>query len=489
MSNQQKPKNNPGPKAAVPKPLKRPSRARGKVPDLLPSNYDKSAQPLSSVIKRNKGYLAKAAKQIILPDSVDQPIVLPSEHSAQLCSRRIRKVVDVNVNSHFRAVMSPDISAPGFYSDGATPVLIPSAGTSAINGVVHVSHAAGASTAVSYGGTFTAVSTGETALILSAPVADTSAPPVTHDAIAFTLANGQIVYFVAKNTSNTNNAAPALTYYAFRTDTNVWVQLGNSGTLAQGVESKNFWAVPAACSYIAIGCSDSSTKDTSFTVDISATGTLSGSGTTSLGGAFNSAANAIPVLRGRVTAMSMLVTNTTALLNRGGNVMGARLDRQALYGAPDWNQVGSVLPANRFYSGDGAKGCYMWWCWKDTDEFSPNELDDMFKAYKKAEVLATQLDTATPQTLRVTFDYIFEFYTPSQLYEKVQTPMITEEWRSLERLIQTIPAASCNPEHYELFRQALRSAINGAQQAYGFYDKHRELINTLAPMLISALGV
>lgn len=67
----------------------------------------------------------------------------------------------------------------------------------------------------------------------------------------------------------------------------------------------------------------------------------------------------------RVNAASLLITNTTSLMNRQGTVLAARLGANELFGP---NAAGRLARAAEKYSGDAALGCYTFKDFSDWDE-------------------------------------------------------------------------------------------------------------------------
>lgn len=192
----------------------------------------------------------------------------------------------------------------------------------------------------------------------------------------------------------------------------------------------------------------------------------------------------------RVISMSVLMTNSSSDLNNGGTIDVGNVPR-------DFNPYDDVagnlagLPANRKYQGPAKTGGYAVWNPDQDDEWQPDNLQQKIVSLNDSTFLFGRVrgwGGAGVSSMKMKFDWIVEFYTDNQLFEKVLTPPQTPEFNLLRYVIASMPRATCNPGHVEALKSLLRSAVSAGTKAYGWYDSHRGVIDPAVELALAALA-
>lgn len=181
----------------------------------------------------------------------------------------------------------------------------------------------------------------------------------------------------------------------------------------------------------------------------------------------------------RCTAMSMLVTNMAPPLVSGGELVIARCPFSVVSsGVPETIMTTiKQLPEERYWRSGAIKdGGYAWWMPDDLQSYEPNPYPE---ASQPENILVAAGKMSDPGGfVRVLITYIFEFYTPVQLFSRdynfTYNPMVQDLWSQLVMR----PAVSANAGHAAL----IAGAIALAQTVYSFYQGHKDLLDPLAKM-------
>lgn len=166
----------------------------------------------------------------------------------------------------------------------------------------------------------------------------------------------------------------------------------------------------------------------------------------------------------RVNAASMLMTNTTSVLNRQGTVLAARLKSEQFY------QVTPAVLARAAekYTGDAAQGVYTFKEFSSANEnfvtaTTPNpsalfdlDSDDYFHFIQiTCPSVATSANTFT-----VSFDTCVEFKCDNARYSKAVSNISYEQLIAARRLINSTPEWFYeNPEHMRAIYNFIRSGV------------------------------
>jgi hypothetical protein len=172
----------------------------------------------------------------------------------------------------------------------------------------------------------------------------------------------------------------------------------------------------------------------------------------------------------RVNGVSMLMTNTTALLSRQGNVIAARIPASE---DPFLVDVTMLAGRSDRYMGDASKGLYTF---KEFTQFSEEFYDctdNSIKAmsirldrpkdwFHVVQISNSQYATA-PNTFLTTFSYTYEFKTSNPRY---QQDICRHSWESLlaaRRIIQNKPDWFYeNPSHMAAIYNLIKRGVTGA---------------------------
>lgn len=191
----------------------------------------------------------------------------------------------------------------------------------------------------------------------------------------------------------------------------------------------------------------------------------------------------------RLTGMSMLVINTSAALEKQGDIYIGRIPRAgATSFTSDMPSYMAALPQNRVHIGAAEFGGYAWWYPDVIETQNPAPIEAMSAALSRQDILFCYMKGLDARSsFQVVFNWNVEFYTPNQLFEKIPTPIMTQDWRTLMCVLSSVPAASCNPDHFELFKQLIQRAYSGAQSVASHYKEHKALYDGLFGLLAKAL--
>jgi len=182
------------------------------------------------------------------------------------------------------------------------------------------------------------------------------------------------------------------------------------------------------------------------------------------------------ITSGRVISMSLLASNTSADVARGGNINAARAPFTHGVFANIPSNI-ALLPDNRRYQGPASEGAYVWWMPSQIDEFEPNSVVEIVPSLREADFVIVNVTGWAPgaglgsSTFRLQFDWLVEFYTPNQLFEKIQTPPLVDEFELLYHQLLTVHAATCNPGHLDLLKEALRRGMSAVSHVHGIYSE------------------
>jgi hypothetical protein len=233
--------------------------------------------------------------------------------------------------------------------------------------------------------------------------------------------------------------------------------------------------------------SNGSTTELEIMAELSMSEALfTGAAFTALGTAFEQQIHDQNIQWGKVQSMSCLVQNTSADIYKSGNISAGRVPHKFnIFGNVTSNMA--ALPRNRVYQGPAANGAYAFWVPSQDDEYAIDQLDHKLAAYKESNYLLFKIDGwLDGSALRVQFDWIVEFYTPNQLFEKELCPPMTDEFRMLLFFVLSADAAMCNPEHSKILSALFSRGKGYFDAAKSHYTKHKALYDTLGSLALRA---
>lgn len=191
------------------------------------------------------------------------------------------------------------------------------------------------------------------------------------------------------------------------------------------------------------------------------------------------------VRNARITAMSVLCTNTAAATEDGGLLVSACTSQSLLTRV---TTVKSLMDAtmelpetNRWQRSIVRSGAYAFYTPDDLDSYEPHDISENSLA-DNCVYVAGQMDAmAGSVTVLVTF--IVEFYTPVQLFERTVGPTWSLEYELVLRYLQMSRCASQNDSHEDLTAQIARKIKAAVKWALD----NRETLVSLGQIAVSLL--
>lgn len=448
------------------------------------SKFDKMGHPgidVASSLSLRNPRLEQYARQIVVPEMASELLVSPSFKNATVCARKFTRVVDFGQAAfpgHLNIAMFPDLFRP-CYASGSGLQVLPAAGFGQveIHSVGTYFNAAGTMdhSGIEHDGMRVVDFEGGEYAAHYESIADSGGalrsgfnlvanPAVVSTTFIFTRKSSR----VADITILTKQAGAWVTLVAS-------VQVGVVATTYKT-------NLPAATTAVAFTASPGS-EHVSIDMEIIMSSAQVISSAVVLIPAFAKQVVDQRITQGRVVSMSMLVTNTSSLVANGGSINMGRVPYNFMLNAQSASEM-AKLPDNRRYQGPLSAGGYCWWLASKLDETTVDSIAEMRENYRTSEYLACRLEEwPVGASVRVTLHWIVEFYTPSQLFEKIVTPRVSEEYSSLLYSLGRLPAASCNPEHLEKFKEYLSRAGSAIKSGADYYADNRETINSALAVL------
>jgi len=175
----------------------------------------------------------------------------------------------------------------------------------------------------------------------------------------------------------------------------------------------------------------------------------------------------------RATAMSMLVTNMAAPINAGGELVMARTRQGILSQAPG-NLMTAIknLPEQLYWrSGNITEGGYAWYLPDQIESYEPRPINDPPPS-DNVLIAAGQMSDEDGY-VRVICTWVFEFYTPVQLFTRDNNLTWSEHHKEVFSLLLGRPACAGNATHLAL----IQGVFALASAAYAFYKQHEQVID------------
>lgn len=218
----------------------------------------------------------------------------------------------------------------------------------------------------------------------------------------------------------------------------------------------------------------SDSQGDSVTVNIEMHGNVSSSpASSSTFSLFNTDAVSLSrVERWRVTSLSLLCSYSGNEFNDGGVIAAARVQ-------PGFSMLGNGYEViNRLpdhsYHGPLKHGSYSWWlpgAYEELD-FAPVTSPRP----EETSLVAAGVFSDATGSLEITMTAIVEFYSPLQIFSHNYGPAWTPETSSLLHDLNMIPAATCNPDHDDLFRQLVRKGEQVLRAGADYVVRNPEVI-------------
>lgn len=443
-------------------------------------------------MRRTDGFardLADYAKQLVLPIDVVHPKVSPSNYPVQVCSRHIHKVVDVSsatpaYANGFTVTMNPNLYAPGFILTPAATAAPHVAGLLSVHGDIdnNVKSVVGdiIPTAI------TAVDTEEvTSHIKLKKIPDVAALEL----VGLQLTPG---IHSMRMSLHVKAGAPIHWETWFKTAGGAWTNNANLSTHIGVQEDADLnWTSGANVDAIAFRMTATTVATEVKLSIVFVQSQVIGNVGETFSPAFQKFVIDNDVTHGRVVSMSILATNTSPDLADGGNINAGRVPKNFNPFTDIASQM-AALPTNRRYQGRAKDGAFVTWMPSQFDEFEIDTITNKHEQLKDAEYLIVEVAGWNPPggataSFRLQFDWIIEFYTPNQLFEKQITPPSTPSFQSLYHMVLCMDAATCNPGHLDQLKKLVGYGVEGLTKGAKFYNEHEEIINKVLSLLGSLL--
>lgn len=179
----------------------------------------------------------------------------------------------------------------------------------------------------------------------------------------------------------------------------------------------------------------------------------------------------------RCTAMSLLITNMAPPLTSGGELVMARTNFNVLEnggGAQAIMDTIKRLPEERYWrSGPIVDGGYSWWLPDELASYEPLPLGDTPPT--ENVLVAAGIMSAADGFVRVIATWIFEFYTPVQLFSRNYNCTYSQAHRDMFNVLAREKACSANAGHFAL----LAGLAAAAKTVHEFYQSHQKIIDPL----------
>lgn len=433
-------------------------------------------------------YHTALTHQMLCPNTVDSAhlVVAPAEIPNAVAVRHFHKTMDITQAAFpngFSACMLPDLFMPGYVS-GSANVLVPPAALGPVGMTLKL---IASNNAITTSVCSVSDDTSDTALATLAPTVDGAAAQKL--ALGITAGPATTWNITVTNASKTKNVIPNLKIYSLTTaGAGAWsAALYNKSLAENAVDSA---AITIALNTTWVGFEVSNTSDKTVEFDIKIAGANSQvicTPAASLGPAFSKYIVDNGIVYGRVLSMSLLATNTSADFQNGGNINAGRVPN-SFDPFKNTTQQLSALPSNRRYQAQADKGCYVTWIPGQMDEFGIDNLAQKRAQLNDSEFIFVQLDGwPAGASFKLQFDWIVEFYTPNQSFEKTYPPPLMDDFRRLYYMWALQDAATCNPDHDTGWRKFIQNVVNGAQRAYKFYNDHQHEIHAVGQLASSFL--
>lgn len=441
----------------------------------------KRAQTMGGIPSR-AGYYRALASQITNPTDVVDPLVLPDPGGGEVTSRKFTRIVDVNQATYptLSVYMSPNLYAPGLIAGGGAGA-IPSNGAGALtlHGTIHTNGVDGNLGLES--SNFRANAAGEAGVFAivhqNAPGHATPQP-----GFLISVAANSYFNFTVRNVSNTANAIPQFMLYGSWAGVD-WTQMTDtnntpiSDRLAQNDSASYKVHSGVATTGLAFVWSGSNGRHLTFDIELQFDNAqMTPNAATSFAPAFGEAIIEDKITKGRVTGMSMLISNTSADLANGGTICAGRVPHSFDFFSPMAPNM-AKLPKNRWMSGPAKTGSYVWWLPAESDEWDINDVNVKQLEYHTSNILAAQLSGwPAGASARVTFTWVVEFYTENDLFTKIVPPPSDNEYALFKAALSRGFAATHNPDHEAVTGQIANTVGKYAKDLAGYVKEYGPMV-------------
>lgn len=261
--------------------------------------------------------------------------------------------------------------------------------------------------------------------------------------------------------------------------TNSWLNMGTYDAEAQVTYVPFTVPVGAFCAGIAIQCGRNAA---SSNIDMKFTAGWSVPQGVHLHKLYDSDAVLLgKVERYRVTALSALVSYSGDFLNNGGVIASARTQPHYSYNEVPYDALTRLQ--DHKCQGPLLEGQYVWWLPYSYEEMD-YRTDLLAPSNATALRVAGQFANATGAVV-VTVCCVVEFYSPLQIFSHEPGPYSSDAYLALLHALDRLPAATCNPEHTELFSKLWDKGISAAKSGVQFLMENPAILAKIAAMILA----
>jgi len=457
------------------------NRGRGRGQTLKPQKGLGPALKSRPKQKVANPYFRKVTTQMVAPGSAGSNVVVsPSAGSQAVCARNVHKELDIDGDDYpngFTIVVTPDFETPSYISATAAQVLPAAAGVLAIKGESAATAASGSEFP------FTGVSHDEKLIVQNELVTYDG-----HDWMKLNIEQTGTTH-VAIHLEDKSTAEGAYQIIFGATDFANPVEIIATMEMSQGATTSEKFTIAADSTaflwrFVTTGDPSLCLMNLHFSE-----AQLSADAQKLLNPAFSKFATDNGVKNGRVCSIGALLSNTTPILNKGGSVNAARVPNGF---NPFADVVGSIssLPDNRRYQNTLEKGAYVFWVPSQLDEYEIDGINNKHRQYSESERIVIRCSGYPAGcSFKLHVNWIVEFYTPNQLFEKILPPPLTPEFIELFRVIGNMPAAMCNPAHDNNAQETLKSWSDTGAQALSYIKSGVDFAEKYGPYIYEAAMV
>ncbi len=434
----------------------------------IPSNFESAAN-------REQRYLKQIINQVVAPETCPEFMVSPCTPPASVCVRHFKRHVTYDQASHssLRILMNPNLFMPSFASS-STNKNVPALGLGpvAVSGTWKFDPVTGANSVK--GDARVSADDGSNALFQSVAITD-SAAAVRYGYNLTPGAAQQVNVFIVDKTPKSGQTNHFR--FAYKLAGGAWTGITDFISTENQQKSINF-ALPLNAVAFVMHTDAAETGPVADVKITFANTQFVGIAANLFNKSFEEQAVDNEISIGRVTQMSCLITNTSSALQNGGTISLGRVPAHFDIFSPEPHEAISKLDYLRVYSGPLSNGGYMYWHPVQDEEIRLNDINQMSEIYQGSEKLFAYLDGWPPgASVRVTYRWTVEFYSPKQLFEKILTPPMSPAYNSILYALSMMPSATENPSHIEDFKRYVKQAAQYVKQGMDFYDEHKWIID------------
>lgn len=186
------------------------------------------------------------------------------------------------------------------------------------------------------------------------------------------------------------------------------------------------------------------------------------------------------------TAASMLTTSMADLDHCGGQITTARIRRSVLAKVATvsdlFKTITDLSDPRQSYNGRLVDGGYSWYFPDDLSSYSSTEKIGL-ESIEDDSVLVVAGTMAEGGSVRIQADWVLQFYTPKQVFQKVYSPVLTDEYRIAMAALALQPAACANDWHNKIIELGKKAL----SRTFKYIKENPDQVAKAAEMMASML--